>query len=215
MNKKITPKSIIPFFSIMGATGAIFYFVVFVILHFLNQDISPVTNYVSEYAIGSYGNLFRISLFVHGLSNIFTSAALAYYFRQSRAGVSGAILFGVASFGMILGAIFSMDPSGALRSTAGTIHQLAAFGSFLVETVALALFGSIFKNIPAWKSFGTVTMSIVVVNIILLSWLIVSIATKGMLGIAERGAILTFLLWEILAAVYLKNLNEETSGAEI
>lgn len=214
-SEKIIKKSTISLFSLMGAAGATLYFIAFVVLHILDRNISPITDYVSEYAIGPYGEFFRITLLIHGFGNIFTSFAMAYYFRRFRAGVFGAVLFGISSLGIILGAIFSMDPPGGIRSIAGTIHQIVALGSFGVEIVALIFLGYVFKKMPVWKSFGIVTRIIVIINVILLSWLIFSIATEGLLGIAERGAMLAFLIWEFLVALHLRNLNKKTDEVDM
>ena len=78
-------------------------------LHALRPDLSPLSRFVSEYAVGPYGSLMRVTFFACG-------AALLCLGRAYHAGASnrywriGVWLHYLAGAVMIAAGVFSMDP---------------------------------------------------------------------------------------------------------
>ena len=190
-------------YGLLGATGAFSFLVLLIVLHRLRPDLSPVGSFVSDYANGPYGSLFRSALVFHGLGNFVTAVGLASVFVTSRSGRSGAILFGIAAVGTILGGFFSIDAFSAPRTMAGTIHKIVASVSFPVEAVALIFFSQALGALTGSRSFSLITFAAAAGGITALAWLLASLVTGSFPGLAERAAFAVFLIWEISAAIFL------------
>lgn len=192
----------------VGAAGAIFFLAVFVSLHWLDPGINIVRNYLSEYANGPYGRIFQLSLLVHGFGNLAITGGF-FLVAISRTGKAAAALFGLAVIGVLVGSIFSTDPQGSARTTAGTIHAVAAFATFPIETIALLVFAVAFRLQPSWGSFVRPTIGAAILSIVFLLWLLLA-ATWGLEpGLPERASFMTLLIWEILAGLRLASRTRE------
>jgi hypothetical membrane protein len=190
-------------FGFFGATNAILLLALLILLHWLRSDLDPLSNYVSDYANGSYGTLFRIGLVLHGLGNIAIAMGIATALTGSRSGRRGALLLGITAVGIVVGGIFSFDPTGTLRTITGTIHTIAAETSFPIEAVALLFFAYAFRDTLRWNSFVNFTLGIAIVGILCLTWLFIAVMTRTAPGLAERAVFLVFFVWEIWIAVCL------------
>lgn len=195
------------FCGLFGAAGALFFLAVFITMHVLRADLSPVDSYVSDYANGPYGMVFRSALIIHGFGNLATAIGLVFSFTTIRSGQWGAMLFGTAAVGIILGGLFSIDPDGAPRTIAGVIHTITASISFPIEAIALVFFSQAFGHSANWRPLSLITPVIIVGAIIVLAWLLIAVMTKSMSGLAERAAFAVFLTWEILVAILLARNN--------
>lgn len=214
-NVAITTRRGSPFFwGALGAAGALSFLALLVVLHVRRPDLSPVGSYVSDYANGRYGTLFRSALVVHGLGNLATAGGLASVFVTSRAGRWGAGLFGAAAVGIILGGLFSIDPVGAPRTIAGTIHTFVASVGFPIEAGALLSFAQTFGTVPGWRSLSLITSGAAASGIAALAWLLVAVMTGSVPGLAERAVFSVFLAWEILAAIFLMRNGSIASAAQ-
>ena len=83
------------------------FIIILAALHFIEPDIAPSWNFVSEYEIGRFGWLMQIAFFYLALSCIFL--VLALWEQLNIAGKTGLIMLMIASAGMILAAIFKPD----------------------------------------------------------------------------------------------------------
>lgn len=191
------------FLGLLGTTGALSFLAVLIALHVLRPDMSPVGSYVSDYANGIYGLLFRVALIVHGFGNVATAAGLTSLFRASHSGQWGVFLFGAAAAGTILGGVFSIDPAGVPSTIAGSIHRIVASLSFPLEAGALLFLFRPLRTLPGWRSLSLITSTAAPAGLAALLWLLVAVLTGSMPGLAERAVFAVFLGWEILAAINL------------
>jgi hypothetical protein len=196
-------KRLVRTFGFFGATSAIFLFALLILLHWLRSDLDPLNNYVSDYANGSYGIFFRIGLVLHGLGNIAIAMGVGTALTGSRAGQRGAMILGITALGIVVGGIFSIDPTGTLRTITGTIHTIAAETSFPIEAVALLFFAYAFRDTLRWNSFVNFTLGIAIVGILCLTWLFIAVMTRTVPGLAERAVFLVFFVREIWIGVHL------------
>lgn len=188
---------------LLGATAAFSFLVLLIFMHGLRPDLSAIGSYVSDYANGRYGILFRSALVVHGLGNLATACGLASVFASSRSGRYGAILFGTAALGIILGGLFSIDPTNAPRTIAGTIHSIVASVSFPIEAAALVCLSLAFSAAVGSRPLSLITAAAAAGSITALAWLLVSVKMGSVPGLAERVVFAVLLPWEILAAFFL------------
>lgn len=187
----------------LGASGAIIWLGTLIVLHLLRPDISFVRSYVSEHANGSYGLIFRTALLLHGLGNLALAVGLAVAYADSRSARRGAMLLGVAAFGILLGGGFSIDPPGAPPTIAGAIHSVVALTSFPIETGALLFFARAFRTNSTWGLFAGFTRLIAVAGLFCLPWLFGAVLFGGAVGLPERVGFLVFLSWNIPAGILL------------
>lgn len=176
-----------------GAAGALAFLGVQVAMHLLRADLSPIRDYVSDYANGPYGSLFAASALVHGAGNLALAVGLWLAFADTRAGRWGVGLFAVAALGMLVGGAFPTDPAGVSPTTVGMIHRIAASASFLLELVALLLLTAALRGYPAWRSHRSLTRSSSIAAAIALGWLVAAIAAGWPPGLPERVTLAVFL----------------------
>lgn len=193
---------------ILGATAGLLFFGVFISLHALRPDLDAVTNYVSEYANGSYGWVFRSVLIVHGFGNMATAVGLAVVLATAQITISrsawcGPALFAGAALGIVLGGIFSIDPAGAPSTVAGAIHTRVSSIAFPIEAGGLLLLRQGFRQLPEWRSLAFITSIAASGGVAALVWLLAAVITGSMPGLAERVVFLLFMTWEILTANFL------------
>ena len=189
---------------VLGACGAALFVVILVTLHLLRPDLGFASDYVSDYANGPYGGWFAAALLAHGLGNLALATGLGLGVAPSRRGLVGSALLAVAAVGILVAAVFATDPEGALPTTAGRIHSLAAAAAFPVEVVALVLLARAFAASRRWSRLTSAAAGVAGLA---LAWLAVAVARGGAPGIPERTVLAVLAVWELSAAVRLALLR--------
>lgn len=187
---------------LIGAIGAVFFFTILASLHWLDPSVDISQHYISDYANGEYGRLFRVSSITHGIGNLAIAGGLALVI-DSRAGRLAIALFGLASIAIVIAGIFSTDPDGATRTGSGIIHLIASVAAFLLEGLAMLISAYAFRHLAFWRAFSRATIVIFVIGLIPSLWLISAIICGLDPGLPERASFLAFMTWEILAGLYL------------
>ncbi len=190
----------------LGVTGVAGELLLIGMLSLLTLRVTEVdffNDYVSQYANTDYRELFRGTLLVHGIGMLAIAAGLWLALPASAAARCAVVLLGVAALGVMTGAVFSMDPPGAARSTTGLVHKLSALVSFPVEVVALAVFPGVFGRSPGWRTTATVTTLFAVAGALSLLWFGIGINFGAYPGLPERVALGLFAVWELFIAVRL------------
>lgn len=187
----------------VAAAAAAAFLGALVSLHLLRSDLSPVADFVSDYANGPHGSLFIGTGIVHGLGNLALAAGLGYVVGGSRPGRWGVVLFGASSVGLLIGAAFPTDPPDVPATTVGLIHRTAAYLSFPIELVALTLLAVVFADRLAWRLHARLTRMVCLLGASALLWLVVALAVGWPAGLPERGALGVFLVWELGTGIRL------------
>src|SRR5688572_29791955 len=113
----------------LAVATAVFDLVVFVVLHALRGEVDPVTDAVSEYAVGDYGVLKVLATLAVGLGALALTAAL--HLARARRSTVGLVLLGVYGLAKVVQAFFPIDvgdqttPSGAIHNVLGTLAFFA------------------------------------------------------------------------------------------
>jgi len=188
---------------IVGSVGALFFLVVFVALHRLRRDISPISGYVSEYAHGKYGLLFRSSLIVHGLSNIIMLFGLTTTLNESLERNLSVALLMIASVGFILGGIFCMDKSESPRTLSGRIHSIIVFATVFIEFIGIAIVVFVFSASSVFKPLTGITATLASAGLLAVVWFLTALRFKFSPGLAERSIFIPLLFWEIIVSMSL------------
>lgn len=185
----------------MGLIGVLVFWAGQAALHALRTDLSVVNDLVSDYANGPWGPLFTGTTLVHGAGNLLIAAGLGYALRRDRAARAGVLLFTLAAAGLIVAATLPTDPAGAPQTLTGLVHRVAATGSFAVELLAVTLLTLAFRAHTAWRSYLRLSLALTLLAAIMLAWLLVATLVTSPPGLPERGALLTFTVWEFTTAV--------------
>jgi len=160
-------------------------------------------DYVSYLANGTYGWIFSSGAFVHGLGNLALTLGLRGALHPSRLRSWAVLFFALATVSVLVAALFPIDPAGQTLSTSGLIHRTAASSIFFLELVALFIFSVAFKHDDRWRRQQPVSLLLSVVAAIALAALVAAIVTDVVPGLAERTALMTFMVWELWAYAQL------------
>jgi hypothetical protein len=106
----------------VGFAGAVTFFLLLVLLHFLKPENDPSWRMISEYEIGRYGWLMRLAFFCWSIG--FVSLAVALW---QRASVLAEGLLAIVAISLVGAGIFAADPITMHRDSqtrAGKLHSL-------------------------------------------------------------------------------------------
>lgn len=186
----------------VGTAGALAFLSALVALHLLGTGLSPVADFVSDYANSPYGGLFATTAIVHAVGNLTMSVGLWLAFGNSRAGRWGVGLLAVASMGMLIAGAFPTDAPGAAQTVAGTIHRGAVTISFPLELVALVVLAAALRS-ALWRTHATFTRILSVLAAAALAWFATALAVGWPPGLPERATLAVFLVWELGTGIRL------------
>lgn len=187
----------------IAVVGIAYFLIAVIALHFLRPDYDPVSRWVSEYAVGSYGFLMTSAFF--GLSLGSLALVIGLYQGVSRSGRSwiGLLLLGIWGVGILIAGIFPGDLRGAPETISGNIHDLASLLSFFSLIAATILLSRRFKQDERWRPFHR---SAFILSLVILATFIGFFLTAGteFVGLSQRIFIVTFLIWLLLTAARLR-----------
>ncbi len=195
--------------------GAASFTVLLVVLHFVNQNLDPSWQPISEYSLGPFGWLMNLAFAALAAA----MAGLACEIWRAFPTITGriaAIMIGLAACGNLLAAVCNTDPAGTLPSQStipGQIHVAAAgmLGFFVLAT-PLVLW--LFFRTPQYRASTTTialaTVALWVAEIVLIVVMAGYLSrTEGMLGPETpfgwhaRVLILICSVWIIITALSL------------
>ncbi len=201
-NNEIPGVGAVRLLGIAGIVGASSLLAALTAMHFLRPEFNYVAEYVSNYANGPYGFLFALSLLVHGIGNAAMAVGLGYILSD-RWGKTGAVLFGLAAVGIILGGLFSTDPGGSTRTVFGTIHAAAALVAFPIEILALLFLRRSFSLTSRWKSFTSTTDVVAAISAAGFLMVLALLNFWTLPGLVERAVSTPLLVWEFFVGFRL------------
>jgi hypothetical protein len=192
------------FLAILAIVGMVYYISSVVAAHFLRPDINPVTEPVSNYAVGPYGFFISIAIFALGVSSL--ALTLGLYVGIAPPGRSrvGLLLLALYGVGQLVVAIFSIDAESA-QTTTGIIHNIAGNISFFCFPPAAILLSSGMGKDERWRSLKRPALVLSLVVLVGAILVMVSANVVGGFGMAQRLFLLTTVLWMFLAAIRVRS----------
>ncbi len=204
----------------------ILYIVLTIIVHFLNPEIDPSWQPISETALGNNGWLMNIAFLLMALSIVsFIIQARKCY--TSLGGKIGKVFLAVSAIGFLLAGFFNTDPAILQQeqaTTSGLIHSVGAgFLGFLV--IASLLFTWVYIKNPSYKKYK---VPIVIMTILLWVseiYVIMDMATElpknngnlgpnVLIGWSARIVMLFCVLWVITISLQTKKYkNGQTKNS--
>lgn len=192
------------------ATGAIFCVVyqavALIALHLLRPDLAPASNFISDYAVGPFGWIMTTWFIAGACYMVLLAVGLARSGLKSTTVRIAMLLMIVAAAGLLVSAIFPVDPPGAPSTRTGDIHDYSFLANIISVLVMSVLLPIGFGSHLAWRSFRPVAW--VLTGLFALAF-VIQFATlhKGMpYGIANRFFVLVFFAWGLATAVRLRRV---------
>jgi len=196
---------------------AISYFVVVIIaLHFLRDDLNPVSNPTSQYAVGRYGFLMTTAFISMSVASF--SLLIGLYKEISKPAQSriGLILLGIWAAGVLVAMLFPINPEGTDATTTNIIHRINGPLVFLSLSLGAVLVSKSFRKDVNWRPFYRtgLTLSLAMLLFFVITGVNVALES-GFEGLCQRVFLVVFSTWFILTVLHLRSVvtkNQVRSG---
>ncbi len=188
--------------AVASLVAFITYFVCLIVLHFLPTGYSPLYNTISDYSVGRFSGIARMSTAVNSAGILLLLGALVFIIGVPPLTSNGLIWLGILALTRLAMVVFITDLSGQKRTLKGIVHVILAVISFVAGVSAIGtLTGSISlffagnSVYPFLKILAEVSTPILVVLLItLLPFL------RRIFGLIERLFLLTINVWLLIAS---------------
>ncbi|HED16356.1 MAG TPA: DUF998 domain-containing protein [Gammaproteobacteria bacterium] len=184
-------------YALLGVFGLLTFVSSLFVVHLTGIDFDWMRDYVSNLANEPLGWVFIAGTFVHGWGNLALARALYGTLDQGRLRTWAISLFCLAAVGILVAALFPVDPTGQLPTTTGRIHRSAASVTFFSELGALFVFSAAFSYYPHWRNQQRVSLVMSVSAALAMVAFIIALQVDVTPGLAERVALSTLLVWEV------------------
>jgi hypothetical membrane protein len=186
--------------SVVAIVGISAFGIAVVSLHFLPTGYSPVTQAISDYAVGRYALVMELAFFALGIGVTALGLALSSSYpslRLGRLGLASLLLGGVCFFAV---GFSPTDIEGAQSTTVGIIHTSLSVMAFLCMIIGSLILSRRFRQSETWHPFYKSSM---VIAILIFALVIILKITQvvGYVGIGERAFILSFCSWLLLTSI--------------
>ena len=186
----------------LGLSGQAIFVILVAFLHFIQPDHNPISQALSEYAVGRWGILLSGSLFAMALGSNAIVLLLLQALPRSRPSKAGLGLLALWGVGTFVAGAFLVDTAGDARSLSGTIHAVAsviAFVSVVAGINILSMAGAIpvksdsYRKISKGLGHATATLFVLLFALIPAGW--------G--GLGQRALVALVLFWFTLTAMHV------------
>jgi Protein of unknown function (DUF998) len=178
------------------ATTAVFPLVV-VVLHFVQSGhYHPLSQAVSELALGRAGWLMAIAFCSIGTGSLLIALVLRRIATHPRVAPALLAITGLLSF---VSAFVHADGSGP-TTTHGRIHQFVGIATFILIIAAMFSLVRAFRRDPIWRPIATPTLAWALAAVA--SFFLVPISGNAYFGVAQRIMLATFISWQLTISLY-------------
>lgn len=201
------PLNIFGILALAGMTGPLVLILADLIAAFSEPGYNPVRDSISILALTSMGWVQTIGFLVIGLLVEIFIAGLFFNMRGRLGfGLSLGLLTGFG-FGLLLMGAFPMDPIGVQKTVHGTIHLVAAVGSFWIFFVSVLLLLPSLKHDPYWNDIFPYTVAAASLALILGIGQFWVSAAMTWFGLYERIIVANAVIWVEVMAFRLLQLS--------
>jgi hypothetical protein len=194
MNRSTSSSALLPLAAF--ATTAVFPLVV-VALHLVQSGhYHPLSQAVSELALGRAGWLMVIAFCSIGIGSLLIALVLRRIATHPRIAPALLGMSGLLSF---VSAFVHADGSGP-TTTHGQIHQLVGVATFILIVAAMFSLVRAFRRDPSWRPIATPTLAWALTA--LASFFLVPISGNAYFGVAQRIMLAVFISWQLTISLY-------------
>jgi hypothetical protein len=159
-------------------------------------------DFISELAIGRYGFVQMLAFVAFGIGALALAMGLRKTTKGSWGSLVGSILVGLFGVGVLLDAVFPIDPGGRMETIAGTVHLVAALVAFACMVLAMFVFSRTFKQSARWRSLRSVSL---VLAVAALAALFLP-GDGGWAGLFQRVFVGVVISWMVIVAIRLRSM---------
>jgi hypothetical protein len=182
-----------------------------VALHLLRPDLNPVRHFVSDYAVGPYHTLMMLAFSACSVGLL--ALALSLYHGVSPAGRSwpGLVLLTISGLSIGVAACFQDKPQTSPAVLLDTVHDsIIQVGLMSLALSALA-WALRFRKDARWRA---VAWPALLLAVLMLAGLLGFMLTpQRLMGLAERGLLILYLLWVCGVLIRLAVLASGSRGS--
>ena len=194
MNRSTSSSASLPLAAF--ATTAVFPLVV-IVLHFVQSGhYHPLSQAVSDLALGRAGWLMAIAFCSIGTGSLLVALVLRRIATHPRVTPALLAITGLLSF---VSAFVHADGSGG-TTTHGQIHQFVGIATFILIIAAMFSLVRAFRHDPAWRPIATPTLAWALTAVA--SFFLVPISGTAYFGVAQRVMLATFISWQLTISLY-------------
>jgi hypothetical membrane protein len=127
-------------FAAIAFGGLVLIAIATIVLHFLPTGYNPLTQAVSDYAVGPYSALMMSGFFAGGIGNMSLAVALGKNQTFSEKYRAGAVLVFLAGAALFVLGFFPTDIEGSsMMTTHGLVHSIISLVVFIAWPVGMLL----------------------------------------------------------------------------
>jgi hypothetical protein len=192
-------------FALISLLGSLVYVVVVVALHVLPTGYNPARNAVSDYGVGQYAPLFRVSLWAGSIAVAVLPAGLALGVGAPPLASSDLVFLGLVAVSRVGESLFPTTVEGERLTRTGALHYVFAIVTFGFTYTAISGLTPVLVKLHPWHSdkglltwlAGATLVGLILVVATLLPRL------RRVFGLCERFFLLVTYAWLVLVAVQL------------
>lgn len=171
-----------PWVTEAGVAG---FFLVAGFMIVLRDDLDPVLNYISEYAVGpgGWGMQIGFALLAVGSLNLTVG-----FFRSDQSPNGGrrvGTFLGLWTIAVIIAGAFRVDLQGTPITTVGVVHLLASLVGFVALTIGMAIAGFRFRANDAWQPLAKPTLVVAVLTALAFVLEVSLFSSLGWVGVGQ------------------------------
>ncbi|MDA4124915.1 MAG: DUF998 domain-containing protein [Thaumarchaeota archaeon] len=190
-NKALRNKAL----AFIAAGGIGFFALVIFVLHFEPTGYNPLTQAVSDYAVGSFAWEMQLGFYIGGIG-LATLGVLNYLSAKARSSKVGSALLFLAGIALFTVGAFPTDLEGTPATLHGIMHSVISQVVFSAGPIGMVLISYAVGRRPflatlvAWLTAGGF-------------FALVTALSLGASGLAERLFIAVLVVWWFADSVYL------------
>ena len=163
--------------AMISLIGLAYFMIIIIAMHKLRPDYNPRSRYISEYAVGKYGQLAASSFVFYGLSILGIYLCLQTVLPIRAKSNIGLTLLAIWGISVVITGFFNVDLKAERMSLHGTVHTIASCTGVATSVIGLIFLSLIFTHNESTQSIAFVTQMITVIALILAVFLFL-----GLLG---------------------------------
>jgi hypothetical protein len=192
--------------ALLAIVGVADFLLILAALHFLRPDVNPVSEPISNYAVGPYGLLLTAADIGIGLAAFALMFGLYLGIAPPGRSYVGLFLLGLYGVSELLAGIFPIDVGGE-ATTFGTIHNIVGNLSFFGFPIAVILLSLGMGKDERWRSFRRPALAVSFAVVLTVILTIVG-SNIGLFGVTQRLANVTAMLWMLVVALHLRSVAQ-------
>jgi hypothetical protein len=192
-------------FALISLLGSLIYVGVVAALHVLPTGYNPARNAVSDYGVGQYAPLFRVSLWAGSIAVLALPVGLALGVGAPPLATSDLVFLGLVAVSRVGESLFPTTVEGERLTRTGGFHYVFAILTFGFTYTAISGLTPVLVKIHPWHSdkglltwlAGATLVGLILVVVTLLPRL------RRLFGLCERFFLLVTYAWLVLVALQL------------